>query len=310
MGARRWCARNQDNSHNRPGMSENTTRSWCDTLLICATILVLLATIPLIALHAYSHYYFLHSSSPFSGVVPRVHRIPKHIFKTGPLPQTHPLVFPVLAAVSRKNPDVRVRYFNDSESANYIASRCGARARKAHDTLLSGSLRADIFRYCALWADGGIYGDLSQRYKVPLHELVDFRRDKLVLVRDKPRHVQYPGITPVQINFMAAVPQHPLMKLALDAAVSNVETRFYGKSSLEPTGPFLMGKLISPGGAGAHYPFKMELEDTGNSLADMRTGRSLVIKKLGGDRKAHARIGNTPRYVDLWQRRELYGEIN
>ena len=290
-------------------MANKPSVFWCEYAVICVAVLVVLAAVPLIALDAYSHYYFLHSSSPFTGILPRVHRIPKHMFKTGPLPQTHPLVFPVMAAVSRKNPDVRVRYFNDSESGTYIASHCGERAKEAYDTLRSGSLRADIFRYCALWAEGGIYGDLSQHYKVPLRELVDFRRDKLVLVRDRPRHVQYPGITPVQINFMAAVPQHPLMKLALDAAVLNVETRFYGKSSLEPTGPFLMGKLISPGGAGAHYPFKMELEDTGNVLADMRTGRSLVITKLGGNRKAHARIGNTPRYVDLWQRRELYGEV-
>ena len=50
-------------------------------------------------------------------------------------------------------------------------------------TQVPGSYKADLFRYCILWSDGGVYGDLAHRYHVPLHELVDFERDDLVRMR-------------------------------------------------------------------------------------------------------------------------------
>ena len=63
---------------------------------------------------------------------------------------------------------------------------------------------------------------------------------------------------------MAATPRHPLLRRAVDEVVKNVEARYYGRSELDITGPFLMGKLASAEAAkpaGEGLPFRLELEE-------------------------------------------------
>ena len=273
------------------------------TLIIVAVCFVFAFKCTDLVKIAWSRHYFLRESLPFTQILPAEKRVPLHIFKTGPLPPTHPFVQPLLSSFRRDNPEIAIRYFNDSESRLHVKKHCGSRAFSAYDTLLSGSLRADLFRYCALWSSGGIYSDLSHMFRVPVRELVDFERDELVLVRDRPRHRQYPGVTPIQISFMAAAPRHPLLRVVLLRAIENVHKRFYGKSSLEVTGPFLFGKTLyeHPG-----YQFRLQLEEVGGRLTYIKSGKTAIVTKLGGSHEAVLRLNKTARYNDLWAGRKLY----
>ena len=215
--------------------------------------------------YQYTAYHRVGPRNPFAARAAKPGHIPLWLIKTGPLPANSSSVRVLLElARARNHGRVQIRYFTDEQSRAHVGTHCGERVLAAYDTLVPGSYKADLFRYCILWSDGGVYGDLAHRYHVPLHELVDFERDDLVLARDRlmynhhvlahpvswplcnPTHAPGPqpraprgsprrahrrleqGVTPMQISFMAATPRHPLLRRAIDEVVKNVEARYYG----------------------------------------------------------------------------------
>ena len=168
-------------------------------------------------------------------------------------------------------------------------------------------MRADLFRYCVLWSSGGVYGDLSQRYRVPLHTLVDFYRDKLVLVRGQRTMLGWSDHNLAQTSFIAAVAGHPLLRLALDTAVANIESGFYGSSPADVTGPGMFSTILS---TESNYRYKMELKDDGASLSQIEMGQALIITNVGGAAKSRERLGNATPGSVLWAARALYNPIS
>lgn len=242
-------------------------------------------------------------SSPFDDVLPRARRIPKIIYKTGSLPETSPLIFPLFADFTYKNPTIALKYFNDSESSRYVREQCGNRAGDAYNAVRGGGMRADLFRYCVLWKFGGVYGDLSQRYRVPLHLLVDFYRDRLVLIRGQRASYDLSQHRVVGTSFMAAVPGHPLLRLALDTAVSNIEAKFYGAAPADVTGAGMFSAILDKN---QQYNYKMELKDEGKTIAQIQMGQPVIINNVGGTTKVRARLGNATSSRTLWVKRALY----
>ena len=113
----------------------------------------------------------------------------------------------------------------------------------------------------------------------------------------------HPGVTPIQISFMAATPRHPLLRRAVDEVVKNVEARYYGRSELDITGPFLMGKLASAEAAkpaGEGLPFRLELEEVGGAIARISTGEHVLTTKEVQKDVQKSLLANRSRYSDLW----------
>ena len=134
--------------------------------------------------YRYTAYCRIGPRNPFAARAAVPGHIPQWLIKTGPLPANSSSVRVLLElARARNHGRVQIRYFTDEQSRAHVGAHCGERALAAYDMLVPGSYKADLFRYCILWSDGGVYGDLAHRYHVPLHELVDFERDDLVRMR-------------------------------------------------------------------------------------------------------------------------------
>ena len=113
----------------------------------------------------------------------------------------------------------------------------------------------------------------------------------------------------MQISFMAATPRHPLLRRAIDEVVKNVEARYYGRSELDITGPFLMGRLASAEAAkptGEGLPFRLELEEVGFAIARIATGAHVIATKEMQKEVQSSLLANRSRYSDLWWRRKVY----
>ena len=272
---------------------------------------VALAVAYVLAAYSHTDEARLRERNPFAGRAPRPGCIPPHWFKTGPLPADAPSVRPLLAdAQARAKGIATVVYLRDNESRAFVSARCGPRVLAAYDLLVPGSFRADLFRYCALWSEGGVYSDLSQRLRVPLQSLVDFERDHLVLVRDRAKPLTHPGVTPIQIAFMAATPRHWVLRIALDTAVEHVHARYYGRTPLDITGPFMLGRLLSPGGAAYNAEYRLELEEApwGGELVSIGSRLPVIDTKAGGHAAALSRLGGAPRYDGLWWWGRVYNQ--
>eukprot|EP00899_Mesostigma_viride_P014705 jgi/Mesvir1/23235/Mv09238-RA.1 len=126
----------------------------------------------------------------------------------------------------------------------FIRTRCGEDVAWAFRMLLPGAYRADLYRYCVLFAEGGYAVDLGFHLKAPLSSFVP-PNTTFVVAED-------PGLTNVGawVGFTGAVAGHPLLRACMDLVVENVRACWYetrGETVLGPlaiTGPELLGNAI------------------------------------------------------------------
>ena len=115
----------------------------------------------------------LHSpaSNPPKNTAPRL-TIPKHFVQTWPtsvLARTHALAADQLR---KTHPNWKYTLYNDTEAVQFLRQRCGDRAAKAFQNLKPRAFRADLFRYCFLYVQGGVYVDMGARVLQPLDDVL------------------------------------------------------------------------------------------------------------------------------------------
>ena len=67
--------------------------------------------------------------------------------------------------IKRNNPAFNYQLFDDDDCRNFIKNNFETNVLKTFDTLIPGAYKADLWRYCILYINGGIYLDIkySQR---------------------------------------------------------------------------------------------------------------------------------------------------
>jgi Glycosyltransferase sugar-binding region containing DXD motif len=127
----------------------------------------------------------------------------------------------LLATFGAKNPDMSHRIFSEPTAERFIEAYYGRRELEAFRACGLPAMQADYFRYCAVLALGGIYADADYRCLGSLRPLVEGCESGHIFFNHTARIAQQ------VINgfFVFPAPGHPLLRLALDVATANIETR-------------------------------------------------------------------------------------
>jgi hypothetical protein len=107
--------------------------------------------------------------------------------------------------------------FSNSEQRAFIASNEGPEVLTAYDNMAFPAHRVDLFRYVWLWHRGGQYADVKMIMLRPLGELHEHllaNGTELCTAL-----TWWSGRELVANGFIAAVPQHPLIRDLIAAAV-------------------------------------------------------------------------------------------
>lgn len=140
-----------------------------------------------------------------------------------------------LSMVVAANPSYSVRRHNDSSAERFIRNSCGTDVAKAFSCLRAPSFRADLFRFCALFATGGVYLDEDIIPLKPLNTVIS-ECSSATVGHDFPAG----GYLAKQMKILAAAPGSELMKCSMDTIVDNVRRRRKPDSPLALTGPLLL----------------------------------------------------------------------
>ena len=111
----------------------------------------------------------------------------------------------------------------------------------AYDCLKPYAFKADLGRYCLLYALGGWYADITLK---PMMSVAVDQDTRLVYFYDHgsgPCH----ALHGCQNGLLYARRHHPLMMDLIERVVVNCRNKFYGVNPLSPTGPTLLGKLVA-----------------------------------------------------------------
>lgn len=112
------------------------------------------------------------------------------------------------------NPEYEYRFFGDEECRAMIQTHFGQEAARAFDSIREGAFRADFWRYCALYVEGGVYADIDTVCKRPLRDLIN-EDDEFIAPRDHPTHA-------LNNAFLVAAPGHPFLDQVINNAISGL----------------------------------------------------------------------------------------
>lgn len=213
--------------------------------------------------------------------------IPKIIFRTGneELDYLPDCVLELYNEIIELNPGYRFFYFSDSDCEFFIKDEWGDEYLNLYNKLIPTAYKADFFRYLLLHNYGGCYGDFTQKMLISYNELtacVDrvFCRDTFSM-----KHGLYNAI-------MCVKPNDIVIKKAIELCVDNITNEIYGNTSLDITGPGVLGRAYQHFNFdGRTFPLPIQtgingtnkiLDNPGikNKIEDDNTGKSVCIKKI------------------------------
>ena len=204
------------------------------------------------------------------------------------------------------HPDIPHRLFRGPELRQFIKDNFDHDVLGAYDKFVPNAYKADLGRYCLLYALGGVYFDLSIHFHEPLP--IDSKR--VTLFRDLFHVATYECS-----NALLYVPKgHELLSIAIEACVRSAREEYYGTTTLCPTGPVLFGRSVAIAcpvenlnageavmvNAGKPYAaLVFSHPESKNRLIASRCKRRGGLGNLG--------VPGSNSYPDLWNSKSVYG---
>lgn len=219
--------------------------------------------------------------------------------------------------LKKENPEFEHRLYDDEECRVFIKDNFDSDVLSAYDSLIPGAYKADLFRYCVLYIDGGIYMDIKFKCKnnFKLKKLMDkehFVLDSYTLdtslkgIENIEKSNYYnkswqDGKIGIYNAFICVKPKNRIIKKCIHKVVENVKNKYYGYSSLYPTGPGMMSQIVSID------------EYRKIDLFNSTDGKNIVHKKYGEIlmhypefRKEQKLYSKKKYYSDYWLERNIY----
>ncbi len=207
-------------------------------------------------------------------------------------------------ATTAQNPSFVRNHLSDEEAADFVLENCGVEAYQAYKCFAPPAYRADIFRFCALHSQGGIYLDEDIFPFVPLEEIYSPCASATV-GHDFP-WMEKKG---KQMKILASTPGAPIFQCALHNIIENVRVRAYPETELELTGPHMLHKCYEQ----HEDDVAVTYHDTRNAewpFTGMRRGQKILAYEIPMSSKHFWKEGGSDKedYSDMFKNKMVYKE--
>lgn len=257
--------------------------------------------------------------------------IPLHIYQTWHTKKMPPKMKQCVESVKLQNPEFTHHLFDDDDCRNYIKKNFDGDILNAYDKIIPSAYKADLWRYCVLYKEGGIYMDIKFKCNpdFKLIELVD--KEHFVLERpyiksgkigleEELKQLQSPDYALFAYNnvdnklwkdskigiynaFMVCKPGNPVLIECIDRIVKNVKYKNYGHNPLYPTGPGLMGEVyFKDRPIEKIRDFDLFYSLNGDCIV---SANRKVLFHYPEYRDEQAKNGN-PHYYKMWENKQVY----
>ena len=221
--------------------------------------------------------------------------IPLNIFQTWDNKDNLP--FGMRQAVNRikkLNPEFNHQIFTDIECYRFIKANFDASVANAYKNIIPNAYRADLWRYCVLYINGGIYMDVKY---------VPNTNFSFMELTESEHFCMDSNMRGIYNAFMVALPKKPEMLLAINKIVENVKVKNYGCDFLDITGPTMLAKIIKVGSKTVdmcHLYYGEKLE---NRVVKYK-GKH-ILRCYPNYQVEHVQTGGK-HYSELWQNRHVF----
>jgi mannosyltransferase OCH1-like enzyme len=149
--------------------------------------------------------------------------------------------------IKKTNPEFKHHLYNDEQCYKFIKQHFDKEVADAFLTLVPGAYKADLWRYCILYINGGIYIDIKF---IPVNnfKLIDLiNTNANHYANHNANHYVLENIDEktrqfcLYNGFIISRAGNPILLQCINQIVDNVKNNYYGVNFLAPTGPGLLG---------------------------------------------------------------------
>ena len=212
--------------------------------------------------------------------------------------------------LQKQNPEFEYYLYDNNDCRDFIKNNFPIDVLNAFETLVPGAYKADLWRYCILYINGGIYLDIKYNCMNNFKLINLTYKEHFVLERPSFWDNNSYGIYNALI---CSKPRNTILLDCIHSIVDNVKSNYYGKNSLYPTGPGLLGKLYFN-----KYNYNVNNFDlfynhyeTSYVITNQIIYKKLVILENYPEyREEQNKNNNLPSYHTLWEKRLIYSNVN
>lgn len=224
--------------------------------------------------------------------------IPKVIIQTGPSNEMPILKYNSVMTFIELNPEYEYKFFDDSNARKFIRENFDEHILTAYDILVPGAFKADLFRYCYLYINGGCYFDCKMILREPLRNFVD-RKAELIVCKDYGKTLRY-------YNAIILCAKKILNSTIVDC-VNNIYNNYITSDPLAITGPQMFYNSLM------NKNKVVSMEHFVDGHHSSRNYRRIGVKTIGGNKMLlnkfykgyYESIGNN-HYSVLNKKNEVY----
>lgn len=223
--------------------------------------------------------------------------IPLKIYQTWYTKDLPPKMKERVEILKSQNPRFEHHLFDDNDCREFIKDNFDIAVLNAYDTLIPGAYKADLWRLCVLYINGGIYMDIK---------LKCINGFKLIELTESEHYVKDRHLPLTIYNaLMVCQKNNPFLWKAIYKIVFNVQNKFYGEDPLHPTGPLMLGKIILNNRLKLNIDLN-HYEKGGYLIYKNRFVISTEYPEYNNERTNTYNSIKTKRYDVMWNEKKIY----
>ena len=165
--------------------------------------------------------------------------IPLNLYLTWSIKKLPPKMQENVNIMIKVNPEFNIQIFDCDERREFIKKNFSKDILTVYDTLIPGAYKADLWRLCILYINGGIYADIKLNCINNFKFIALTEREHFVLdIFGQSKE----GEIGLWNGLIVVKPKNILLLICINKISKNVKNKNYGYNYLYPTGPGLLGQ--------------------------------------------------------------------
>jgi len=197
--------------------------------------------------------------------------------------------------IKELHPNFEHYLYDETDCESFIKDNFENDVLISYRELIPDSYKSDLWRYCILYINGGIYFDIKFSCINNFNFIA--LTEKEYFVRDRE---EWGGTL---TGLISVKPKNEILLKCIYQIVQNVKTRFYGVNSLDPTGPGLLGKYFTK-----EEKKMMQLHFRNINITNVLDEWIIVFNNISVLRqyKNYRAEQTKTHYGNLWEEKQIY----
>ena len=221
--------------------------------------------------------------------------IPLHLYTCWHTKDLPPLMKANYDNLVATNPRITFHLYDEDECREFIKTHFNPDVLEAYNSLIPSSYKSDLWRFCALFVNGGIYMDIKYSC-VNGFKFLDLT-EKEYFVRDHEPKNTYTAL-------IVSLPGNQILFKCIRQIVENVKNKYYGDWVLDPTGPALLGKFFTQEEKN-NMEMYHDLVESINKYYIVK-GDRIILGFYEGYREEQKQFQKQKHYSDFWKEKNIY----